>query len=274
MNKKVSTILNEIKDFHHVHFWQLNYKDLFFESHIDLENNINISEFQEILSKIEKILNINNITHFNIQPEYNKIDSKNLISQHEKIMMEKTYLGLILLFFILAFAIKNIKTYLSVGQSIKGKSLKMTISIVLSTFIYLLIASRLTILKPAWILEINKFKFEILIVFGFLLVSLEIIIRIFALIAMKKSWRVGIRYDQKTKLVTSGIYRMSRNPYFLSYDLLIFGYMLIFPSVILFLLYLPLVFVFHKMILEEEKYLETVHGGSYLNYKKRVNRYL
>ncbi len=38
MNKKVSTILNEIKDVHHVHFWQLNDKDLFFESHIDLEN--------------------------------------------------------------------------------------------------------------------------------------------------------------------------------------------------------------------------------------------
>jgi len=74
--------VEEVKNVHHVHFWQLNDKDLFFESHIDLENNLKITEFQDILSKIEKILNKNNITHFNIQPEYNRKDSKSLIIQH------------------------------------------------------------------------------------------------------------------------------------------------------------------------------------------------
>lgn len=188
-------------------------------------------------------------------------------------MLEKLCLGLVLLFFILAFALRNIKTYLSTGQSIKGKSKKLSISILLSTFIYVLLALRITILKPNWILEIYLFEFEIIKIMGWLLITLGFIIGIFSLIAMKKSWRVGIKYDQKTKLVTSGIYSMSRNPYFFSYVLLILGYILIYPSLILILLYLPLVFVFHKMNLEEEKYLKSVHGNSYLFYKKKVKRY-
>ncbi len=62
--------------------WQLNDKDLFFETHIDLEKDIKLTEFQAILSEIEIILLSNNITHFNIQPEYSRNDSKNLIIQH------------------------------------------------------------------------------------------------------------------------------------------------------------------------------------------------
>ncbi len=71
-----------IKNIHHVHLWQLNDKDKFFEAHIDLENDISITKFQIILSEIEAIIHKGNISHFNIQPEYNRDDSKNLIMQH------------------------------------------------------------------------------------------------------------------------------------------------------------------------------------------------
>ena len=74
--------LTGIKNIHHVHFWQLNDKDLFFEAHIDLEKDIRITEFQIILAKIEKLLAESSITHFNIQPEYSRDDGKDLIIQH------------------------------------------------------------------------------------------------------------------------------------------------------------------------------------------------
>ena len=186
----------------------------------------------------------------------------------------KIYLGLVLLFFILAFAVKNIKTYFSTGESIRGRSKKLTASILLSTLIYILILLRLIIIEPGWILEIHPPGYEILKIIGLAFVAIGFFMGIFSLIAMKNSWRVGIKYDQKTALVTSGIYRISRNPYFFSYDLLILGFIFVFPSPILVILYVPLVIVFHKMILEEEKYLENVHGEVYLLYKRRVNRYL
>ncbi len=188
-------------------------------------------------------------------------------------MIEKLYLGLILVFFILAFAIRNIKTYLTTKQSIKGKSTKLTLSILISTLIYLLIILRIILLPPEYLFEFDV-KIDLLTYAGYVVVLVGFILGILALITMRNSWRVGIKYEQKTDLVDTGIYRFSRNPYFLSYDILIFGYALIFPSLILFLLLIALAIIFHNMILEEEKYLQSVHGEKYVQYKTKVNRYL
>lgn len=189
-------------------------------------------------------------------------------------MIEKAYLILILIFFILAFAIRNIKTYVSTKKSIRGKSAKLTLSVLFSTIIYCLIILRLTVLGPKWMIEIDSSEYELINIIGLVMVSVGFILGILALIAMKNSWRVGIKYDQKTDLVTTGIYKISRNPYFLSYDILILGYILIFPSIILIAFYLAFVIIFHNMILEEEKYLLSVHADIYTNYKRKVNRYL
>jgi protein-S-isoprenylcysteine O-methyltransferase Ste14 len=189
-------------------------------------------------------------------------------------MIIQIYAGLILVFFIAAFAVRNIRTYLATKQSIRGKSNKLTFSVLISTTIYLLIAGRLTFIKPEWILEADFQALEWLQLPGLILLTFGFLLGILALISMKNSWRVGIKYDQKTELVSRGVYAFSRNPYFLSYDILIFGYILLFPSLILLGLYLILVVIFHRMILEEEKYLESKHGKTYLSYKQSVKRYI
>lgn len=81
IGKQIGAI-EEVKNIHHVHLWQLNDKDLFFEAHIDLEKDMPITSFQEILSKIEFILKENQITHFNIQPEYKRCESDKLVMNH------------------------------------------------------------------------------------------------------------------------------------------------------------------------------------------------
>ncbi len=75
-------LIEEIKNIHHVHIWQLNDKDLFFEAHIDLQHDINITQFQEILKNVEEIMEQFGIHHFNIQPEYSIDDNKSIIVEH------------------------------------------------------------------------------------------------------------------------------------------------------------------------------------------------
>ncbi len=71
-----------IKNVHHVHVWQLNEEEIHFEGHVDFENNITLTEFDTILHKIEELLfHKFEINHINIQPEFGKCDSKDVIVQ-------------------------------------------------------------------------------------------------------------------------------------------------------------------------------------------------
>lgn len=189
-------------------------------------------------------------------------------------MIEKIYLGSILLVFILAFTIRNIKTASATGLAIKGKSRRVNLSILFSTLIYLGIILRLTVLSSTAFYEFHLADNQLIKYPAFVFVTMGFIIGMAALFTMRNSWRVGIRYDQKTELVTNGIYKFSRNPYFLSYYLIILGFVLIFPSPFIIVPYFLVIVLFHSMILEEEKYLENTHGEAYFNYKKKVNRYI
>jgi cobalt-zinc-cadmium efflux system protein len=83
--KKISSSLlqiPEIKNTHHMHVWQLNEKETHLEAHIEFKKNITISEFDNIMVKVEELLYHDfGINHVNIQPEYNKDDPKDIIVQ-------------------------------------------------------------------------------------------------------------------------------------------------------------------------------------------------
>ncbi|EDP69496.1 cobalt/zinc/cadmium cation efflux pump protein [Flavobacteriales bacterium ALC-1] len=71
-----------IKNVHHIHVWQLNEDETHFEAHVDFESNITLSEFDIILHQIEELLfHKFEINHINIQPEFGKCDSKDVIVQ-------------------------------------------------------------------------------------------------------------------------------------------------------------------------------------------------
>ncbi len=74
--------IDVIKNVHHVHIWQLNEDEVHLEAHIDFNENIKLSEFDAILEKIEeKVYHEYGINHINIQPEFGKCDSKQVIVQ-------------------------------------------------------------------------------------------------------------------------------------------------------------------------------------------------
>ncbi len=74
--------IEPIKNVHHVHIWQLNEEEVHLEAHIDFDTDINLSEFDIILDKIEEDVFHNfGINHINIQPEFGKCDNKKVIVQ-------------------------------------------------------------------------------------------------------------------------------------------------------------------------------------------------
>jgi cobalt-zinc-cadmium efflux system protein len=74
--------LKGVKRLHHVHIWNLNEEELHLEAHLDCSEDISMSEFNILLAQIEAILLQNfNINHVNIQPEYQKVDPKDIIVQ-------------------------------------------------------------------------------------------------------------------------------------------------------------------------------------------------
>ena len=74
--------IKSVKNLHHVHVWQLDEKHYFLEAHADMEADIKISEFQNILQEIENILAGYGIYHYNIQPEFDRDDDKRVVPGH------------------------------------------------------------------------------------------------------------------------------------------------------------------------------------------------
>jgi len=72
--------IDGLKNIHHIHVWQLDEHEIIFEAHVDLDENIRLSEFEIILKEINEILYQYNIHHCNIQPEFAVKDNKDLIS--------------------------------------------------------------------------------------------------------------------------------------------------------------------------------------------------
>ena len=109
---------------------------------------------------------------------------------------------------------------------------------------------------------------------GFLIGMLGDGIFLLSVLCMKDSWRAGIPDKDKTELVTTGIYKFSRNPAFLGFDLMYVGVLLMYGNLLTLGFSVFAMVMLHLQILQEERYLENAFGAAYAAYKKRVCRYL
>lgn len=109
--------------------------------------------------------------------------------------------------------------------------------------------------------------------FGILIAALGVMVFVIAMTTMRDSWRAGIPEKAQTKLITNGIYRLSRNPAFFGFDLLYLGILVSFFHYLLLLFTLFAIVMLHLQILQEETFLTDAFGKSYSDYKKRTGRY-
>ena len=117
-------------------------------------------------------------------------------------------------------------------------------------------------ISPAWVR-----------IAGLMVSSLGVALFITAVLTMRDSWRAGVSKD-KTELVTTGIFRISRNPAFLGFDLMYFGILMAFFNWVLLVFSIFAILMLHLQIVSnEEDAMLLAFGEEYLNYQKQVNRY-
>jgi len=108
---------------------------------------------------------------------------------------------------------------------------------------------------------------------GVLIVFLSVYLMRTTLKYFGNSLRFGFNENNAGKLVTTGIFSHSRNPFFLSLLLFFVGTALVFPS-FFFLLFAVSAFAgIHFSILKEEKFMQKVYGEEYTSYAAKVRRY-
>jgi len=109
---------------------------------------------------------------------------------------------------------------------------------------------------------------------GILFCYIGLIIFLAALISFGKSWRIGIDEKNSNELITTGMFKYSRNPIFLFMDLYFMGIMLIYPNIVFIVFTFFVIIGIHLQIVREEKFLLNKFGEEYIKYKKQTRRYI
>lgn len=101
-----------------------------------------------------------------------------------------------------------------------------------------------------------------------------ILLFIYALASFGKSFRVGLDEDHPGELVTTGAFSISRNPIYTAFGLVLIGIFLIIPNWIILIYVFIGIWLFNRQILLEEQSLKKIYGEKYMEYCKRVRRFL
>ncbi len=109
---------------------------------------------------------------------------------------------------------------------------------------------------------------------GVLFCLAGLLLLLWSLISFGQSFRVGIDTEHPDRLVTTGIFAFSRNPIYTAFGFMLVGQFLIFPNWILLVYLIAGFWLFNRQVVREEDYLKKHYGEEYLEYCKRVRRYL
>ncbi len=124
-------------------------------------------------------------------------------------------------------------------------------------------------LLPFWYLE-NP----ILLKIGWGLLILSLILVWIAQSQMANSWRIGIDEKNKTRLITSGLFSISRNPIFLGIMIANIGLFLVIPNAFTLLIISLSTISINTQIRLEEEFLKCEFETEYQKYITKVRRWI
>ncbi len=124
-------------------------------------------------------------------------------------------------------------------------------------------------LLPFWYLENT-----LLVKIGWGLLFLSLVVVWVAQSQMANSWRIGIDEENKTELITGGLFSVSRNPIFLGIVIANIGMFLIIPNAFTLLVISLSTISINTQIRLEEVFLVKTFGREYQEYSKKVRRWI
>ncbi len=126
-----------------------------------------------------------------------------------------------------------------------------------------------TYLLPFWYLD-----HSVLVKTGWGLLLLSLVVAWIAQTQMANSWRIGIDKKNKTKLVTNGMFSISRNPIFLSIMVANIGLFLVIPNAFTLMVITLSTISMNTQIRLEEEFLAEEFGTDYETYLSTVRRWI
>jgi protein-S-isoprenylcysteine O-methyltransferase Ste14 len=150
-----------------------------------------------------------------------------------------------------------------IGRWMKGITALLAAVILLFSFV----PGWYSYLLPFWYLEHTGFKIT-----GLTVIHLSLGWIMLAQYQMNNSWRIGIDQQHPTELVTTGLFRISRNPVFVGMLVSVLGMFFILPNAITLLILVASYILIQVQIRLEEDHLNHLHGIAYQQYRKKVRR--
>lgn len=114
---------------------------------------------------------------------------------------------------------------------------------------------------------------DVFIFIGILIISLGLLIDLWGTIALGTNFRIELPKEE-ISLITTGIYRLMRNPIVMGVYLLLTGSLLVIPTIISLIFLIANILTFDSKIRDEENFLAKRFGEEYKNYSTKVGRYL
>jgi protein-S-isoprenylcysteine O-methyltransferase Ste14 len=115
-------------------------------------------------------------------------------------------------------------------------------------------------------LSINKYISMVLLAIGLILTTIS-------LLNLGKSTRLGLP-SEETQFKTNGLYKISRNPMYVGFDLITISAMAYTLNWLVIPLGIYSLIIYHLIILGEETFMSTRFGEAYKSYRKNVRRYI
>lgn len=131
----------------------------------------------------------------------------------------------------------------------------------------------------AWLISSSRLQFQIDLGsygtwIGLMLCISGIIFSSYAQYAMGKEWRIGVDPEEKTKLVTTGIYKSVRNPIYTGCIVYGTGLIILAPHILLLISGVVGFFAIRAYVKEiEEPYLIRLHGEKFREYMSRTGSF-